>query len=108
MHRCVTQTWIQGAVTALLAGWLASGCASVKATSVYARALAEQTEECGELASAGDQEELAACRSRLTLLRELADFEQSELEEMISPPVPARNYERDTMELSASSIANHR
>jgi hypothetical protein len=100
--------WIEGAGTALLAGWLASGCASVKATSIYARAFAEQTEECNELASGGDPGLLAACRRRLALLRELAAFEESELEEMTPPLVPPRDRDIDTVDLRADSLANHR
>jgi hypothetical protein len=97
-----------GAGTALLAGWLASGCASVKPTSLYARALAEQTEECSNLASAGDSELLAACRRRLALLRELATFEESELKEMTPPLVPPRDQDIDTVDLMVDSLAKHR
>jgi hypothetical protein len=100
--------WIDGVGTALLAGWLAGGCASVRATSIYARALAKQTEECSELASAGDSELLAACRRRLVLLRELAEFEKSELEEMTPPLVPARDRDIDTVDLSVEPHTNHR
>jgi hypothetical protein len=100
--------WLGGSWTTLLVGWLASGCAAVKATSVYARAVAEQAEECGELASAGDAAVLAECRQRLAVLRELADFEESELEGLSQPLVPPRNRDIDTVDLRANWLASHR